>query len=401
MAASQSDLSPAPLSGVRVLDLTHYIAGPYATKWLATLGADVVKVERPSTGDPLRGFGPFPPGAEGDREQGGHFLYLNTGKRSVALDLRTAEGRDAVLWMTAQSDVVVESFAPGKLASFGLGYERLMEANPRVVLTSISNFGQDGPYRDVRASEIVLFGMGGLMSLIGYDEEPPLKFGGYQAMYMGGISAFTATMLALTRAELGGAGSHVDVSIFEGMVSSHFQSMVQYEYTGRVQRRSRAMMVFPCSDGFAGLLVQEHQWQRLTEVLGVPELREERFATALERRQNYGELEAIMLAWSLPRTKQEIYETGQDAGLPFSFFATVDDILASPQYVHRDFFAAVEHPVAGTYRYPGSPVRFDGRAPVSGRAPLLGEHTAEVLGESGMSASAIAAISAISGGGGS
>ncbi|MDP6606884.1 MAG: CoA transferase [Dehalococcoidia bacterium] len=393
MATSQPDLPPAPLDGVRVLDLTHYIAGPYATKWLATLGADVVKVERPSSGDPLRAAGPFPPGGEGDREQGGHFLYLNTGKRSVALDLATAEGRDAALHLAAQSDVVIESFAPGRLDAFGLGYERLAEANPALVLTSISNFGQDGPYRDVRASEIVIFGMGGLMSLIGYDDEPPLKFGGYQAMYMGGLSALTATMLALTRAELHGAGSHVDVSIFEGMVSSHFQSMVQYEYTGGVQRRTRAMMVFPCSDGFAGLLVQEHQWQRLIEVLDVPELRDERFATGLQRRENYGELEAILLAWSLPRTKQEIYEAGQNAGLPFSFFATVDDILVSPQYEARDFFAPVEHPVAGTYRYPGSPVRFDGRVPEAGRAPLLGEHTVEVLGAAGLSASAIAAIS--------
>lgn len=395
MAASQSDLSPAPLSGVRVLDLTHYIAGPYATKWLATLGADVVKVERPSTGDPLRAFGPFPPGADGDREQSGHFLFLNTGKRGITLDLKQERGRELLLRLAESADVVVENFAPGKMDSFGLGYDQLSQTNDQLVVTSISNFGQDGPYRDLKASEIVLFGMGGLMHLIGYDEEAPLKFGGFQAMHMGGLSAFTATMLALTHAERAGAGSHVDVSIFEGMVSSHFQSMVQYEYTGRVQRRSRAMMVFPCQDGFAGMLVQEHQWTRLLEVMDVPELREERFSTQLQRRDHYDELEPLMLGWALQRTKRQIYEAGQNANLPFSFFATVDDLLTSPQYEARDFFHPVDHPVAGEYPYPGSPVRFDGVAPPTGRAPLLGEHTDEVLGgELGLAADELTSLRA-------
>lgn len=384
---------PAPLTGVRVLDLTHYIAGPYATKWLSLLGADVVKVERPSTGDPARGFGPFPPDAGGDREQGGQFLFLNTGKRGITLDLKQQRGRDLLLRLAERADIVVESFAPGKMERFGLGYDRLAQGNDRLVVTSITNFGQDGPYRDLQASEIVLFGMGGLMHLIGYDEEAPLKFGGFQAMHMGGLSAFTATMLALTHAERAGAGSHVDVSIFEGMVSSHFQSMVQYAYTGRVQRRSRAMMVFPCLDGFAGMLVQDHQWERLLEVIDVPELRDERFATGLQRRDHYDELEPLMLGWALERTKQQIYEAGQEANLPFSFFATVDDLFVSPQYEARDFFHPVDHPVAGELPYPGSPVRFDGVAPPSGRAPLLGEHTDEVLGgELGLSADELASL---------
>jgi crotonobetainyl-CoA:carnitine CoA-transferase CaiB-like acyl-CoA transferase len=393
MVPSESETGSAPLAGVRVLDLTHYVAGPYATKWLSLLGADVIKVERPLTGDSARGFGPFPSGAEGDREQSGHFLFLNTGKRSITLDLKQERGRELVLRLVESADVVVENFAPGKMDSFGLGYDALSRANEDLVVTSISNFGQDGPYRDLKASEIVLFGMGGLMHLIGYDEEAPLKFGGFQAMHMGGLSAFTATMLALTHAELAGAGSHVDVSIFEGMVSSHFQSMVQYAYTGRVQRRTRAMMVFPCQDGFAGMLVQEHQWARLLEVLDIPDLADERFATGIGRRDHYEELEPLLLGWALQRTKREIYEAGQNANLPFSFFATVDDLLTSPQYESRDFFAPVDHPVAGEYPYVGSPVRFDGQAPPTGRAPLLGEHTDEVLGgDLGLSADELASL---------
>jgi CoA:oxalate CoA-transferase len=393
MAASESATASAPLSDVRVLDLTHYVAGPYATKWLSLLGADVVKVERPGIGDAARGFGPFPSGADGDREQSGHFLFLNTGKRGITLDLQQERGRDLLLRLAENADVVVENFAPGKMDSFGLGYDALSQANDQLVLTSLSNFGQDGPYRDLQASEIVLFGMGGLMHLIGYDDEAPLKFGGFQAMHMGGLSAFTATMLALTHAERAGAGSHVDVSIFEGMVSSHFQSMVQYAYTGRVQRRTRAMMVFPCQDGFAGMVVQEHQWARLLEVLDIEELKDERFATGIGRRDHYDELEPLMLGWALQRTKREIYEAGQNANLPFSFFATVDDLLTSPQYESRDFFHPVDHPVAGEYPYPGSPVRFDGEAPPVGRAPLLGEHTDEVLGgELGLSTDELASL---------
>jgi crotonobetainyl-CoA:carnitine CoA-transferase CaiB-like acyl-CoA transferase len=395
MVPAESETVPAPLAGVRVLDLTHYVAGPYATKWLSLLGADVIKVERPVTGDPARGFGPFPSGAEGDREQSGHFLFLNTGKHGITLDLKQQRGRDLLLRLAERADVVVENFAPGKMDSFGLGYDALSGVNAELVVTSISNFGQDGPYRDLKASEIVLFGMGGLMHLIGYDEEAPLKFGGFQAMHMGGLSAFTATMLALTHAERAGAGSHVDVSIFEGMVSSHFQSMVQYAYTGRVQRRTRAMMVFPCQDGFAGMLVQEHQWARLLEVLDIPELEDEHFATALGRRDHYDELEPLLLGWALQRTKREIYEAGQNANLPFSFFATVDDLLTSPQYESRDFFHPVDHPVAGEYPYVGSPVRFDGQAPPIGRAPLLGEHTDEVLGgDLGLSADELASLRA-------
>ena len=374
----QPAASHLPLAGVRVVDLTHHVAGPYCTKWLATLGADVIKIERPGSGDIARSLPPFP--ADGPHlEKSGLFLYLNTGKRSVTLDLRSASGRDALLDLVGGSAVVVENFRPGVLAKLGLGYETLATVNPAVVLTSISNFGQTGPYRDLQATEIVLFGMGGLMSVMGFEDSPPLKFGGYQSLYMGGMSALTATLTALRQAEATGSGHHVDVSLFESMVSSSFQSMVEYEYTGRVQHRSRAMFVFPCRDGYVGLNCQDHQWRRLVKVLGIPELDSAEFANQRDRRVNYEALEAAILPWTLERAKQEIYDLGQAAGLPFSYFGTIDDLLTSPQYKAREFFKRLDHPVAGAYEYPGSPIRFDGVQPTEQRAPLLGEHDEDVL----------------------
>ena len=155
--------------------------------------------------------------------------------------------------------------------------------------------------------------------------------------------------------------------------------MVEYEYTGRVQHRARAMFVFPCRDGYVGLNCQDHQWRRLVRALQLPELESEKFASHRERRANYEDLEAAILPWTLERSKQEIYDIGQAAGLPFSYFGTIDDLFASPQYRAREFFKQLDHPVAGSYAYPGSPVRFDGVQPAEQRAPLLGEHNEEVL----------------------
>jgi crotonobetainyl-CoA:carnitine CoA-transferase CaiB-like acyl-CoA transferase len=237
--------------------------------------------------------------------------------------------------------------------------------------------------------------MGGLMYLVGLPDEAPLKFGGYQSLYIGGLAGFGATMLALTHAETTGRGQHVDVSLFEGMACNHFQSMVQYEYTGDVPRRSPAFGVLPCQDGYVGMVVFDQHWQRFVDMLGSLELREPRLATLEGRLINHEEIEALVMAWTLARTKQDIYTEGQQAGLPAAFFATIDDLLVSPQYVARDFFTEVKHPVAGTYRYPGSPLRFDGKVPALRRAPLLGEHNEEILcGELGLERQDLTVLSA-------
>ena len=211
------------LEGVRVLDLTHYIAGPYCTRLMATMGADVVKLERPPSGDPMRRLGPFASrpdvyreyGDEEPVEDGAWFLYLNAGKRSLGLDLKTEEGQSLALDLASRADILVENFAPGTLAGLGLGYEELRRANPALVVTSISNFGQSGPYRDWRATEANLYAMGGLMNITGEPDQEPLKEGAPLAQLGAGQNAFAATMAALMYAEETGTGQQIDISIAE------------------------------------------------------------------------------------------------------------------------------------------------------------------------------------------
>ena len=205
---------PGLLEGVKVLDLTHNFSGPYCTKLFATLGADVVKIERPGSGDPLRSFGPSAtPGP--DPESGAWFLYLNTSKRSVTLDLKTGPGREIALKLAGWADVVVENFAPGVMDRLGLSYPQLQEQNPAVVLTSISNYGQTGPYRDWKAVELNLYAAGGLMNITGESDQPPLKEGAPLAQLGAGQNAFVASMTGLMHAEDTGAGQQIDLSIAE------------------------------------------------------------------------------------------------------------------------------------------------------------------------------------------
>jgi crotonobetainyl-CoA:carnitine CoA-transferase CaiB-like acyl-CoA transferase len=366
-----------PLAGVRVLDLTHYIAGPVCTKLLAQLGADVIKIERPDGGDGSRRLGPFPNDTP-HPEQSGAFLYLNTGKRSVTLDLKDPTQRPRLLALIEAADLLVENFAPRVMPSLGFDFPTLHRINRRLVYTSISNFGQWGPYRDLPATEITSFALGGLMYLIGYPDQPPLKFGAHPALYMAGLAGFTGSLAALLGAEMSGEGRHVDVSIQEAVASSHFQALDQYAYLGTVLGRNYMMMSFPCADDFVGCAIQPHQWPRFLDLVDIPELRQIGGGSILDRQADSEEIEALILPWMLERTKAEIYRLGQEAGLPFSYVATIKDLVESPQYQARGFFTPIDHPVAGMHTYPGIPYRMTGVPRVEQRAPLLGEHTDEV-----------------------
>ena len=224
------------LEGVKVLDLTQYIAGPYCTKLMADYGADVIKVERPDGGDPARRLGPF---YEDDphHEKSGLFLYLNTNKRSVTLNLKVTSGLFILHELVKEADILVENYAPGVMDVWGLGYDALSEINPRLVMTSISNFGESGPYRDYKASELVLFGMGGEMHSIGMEGREPLKQGGNVAQYEAGAAAAAVTMGALWAADRDDEGQHLDISIFEtqlGGVDRRHAALMAYAYSGRI-----------------------------------------------------------------------------------------------------------------------------------------------------------------------
>ena len=387
---------PGLLEGVRVVDLTHYIAGPYCTRLFATLGAEVIKIERPGKGDPSRYIGPFPRDVP-DPEASATYLYLNCSKKSVTLDLKTEEGREALRGLIKSANILVENFSPRVLPSLDLGYDALSAINPALVITSISNFGQTGPYRDWKAVELNLYAMGGLMNITGEPDQAPLKEGAPLSQLGAGQNAFVATMAAFLHAEETGEGQHIDVSIAEYATNILENALMQYSYSGQEFTRAgnrgygrAAWGIYPCRDGYVGIIAgPDIRWPAVPEIMEREELADERFATRYGRLMNADEVEALMLPWLLEHDKADIFKLGQERGLAFAFVATMQDILEMEQLAGRDYFVELDHPVAGRYKYPGAPVQpsepFDsaqnsGAAWVFQRAPLLGEHTEEVLG---------------------
>ena len=386
---------PGLLEGVKVLDLTHYFAGPYCAKLLATLGAEVVKVERPGVGDPLRHFPPFANPRQ-PAESGAWFLYLNTSKKSVTLNLKSDKGREILRQLARDADILVENFAPGVMARLGMDYPTLQAENPALVMTSISNYGQTGPYRDWKASEINLYAAGGLMNITGEPEEPPLKEGAPLAQLGAGQNAFVATMTALIYAEDTGQGQHIDLSIAEYATNVLENALMQYSYSGREFTRvgnrgygRAAWGIYPCQDGFVGIIAgPDTNWPEVANIMETPELADPRFASRQGRLLNADEVDALMLPWLLEHDKVDIFKAGQEHGLGFSFVAGMQDILEMEQLTARDYFVELEHPVAGSFRYPGPPISpYSDIAPwVYRRAPLLAEHCLEILGNLGYSA---------------
>ena len=385
---------PGLLDGVKVLDLTHYISGSYCTKLMSGLGADVIKVERLKTGDGARWLGPFASGMKasvGNRapEDGAWFLYLNTAKRSLALDLKSDEGRQVVLELAARADILVENFAPGVLDNLGISYMELQKANPSLVVTSISNFGQTGPYRDWKASELNLYALGGLMNITGEPEQEPLKEGMPLAQLGAGQNAFAATMAGLMYAEETGEGQQIDVSIAEYATNILENALMQFSYSGqeysRVGNRGygrAAWGIYPCLDGHVGIIAgPDHRWPEVARIMDRHELSDERFLSRAGRLEFADEVDAYMLPFLIDNNKLDIFKAGQESGLGFSFVATMQNILEMEQLLDRDYFVQLDHPIAGTLTYPGAPImpEEDVGAWVFERSPLLGEHTTNVL----------------------
>lgn len=389
---------PPPLDGVRVLEVGNFVSAPYCGRLFAGYGADVVKVEPPD-GDLARAHGPFRGGVP-HPETSALFLYLNTRKRSVTLDLTVPAGREALARLAADADVLIENHRPADARKLGLDYERLRALNPRLVLVSITAYGQNGPYADHLSNNLIAFAMGGQMFLTGTQEGGPVKNGGYQADYQGGMNAFSAANLALLAAERDGAGQHVDVSVQHCMAPILEAGVPFYSYNGvwRAARRgnlmSGFMAVYPCLDGQVGVHVMARNWPNFARMTGHPEwLDDERFATAESRRQHDDELMAEVLGWAAGVRKKKAYAAGGEHRAPVTFIHTMADLLESPQLAARGFLRRIEHPVAGESVYPGPPWWMGPDAWRDGPAPLLGEHTRAVLADAGLDEARIAAAS--------
>ncbi|MBM3141192.1 MAG: CoA transferase, partial [Chloroflexi bacterium] len=374
-----------PLTGVRVLDLTGYVAGPWCTRLLAGFGADVVKVERPG-GDPVRAWGPFP-GDVPDPEQGALHLYLNQSKRSVVLDFESEDGREALRALVARADVLVESYRPGTLARWGLGYEQVARDHPALLYVSITDFGQDGPYRDHAAWEITAYALGGLMYLNGEPDREPLKNGGYLGAYGAGQNAFNAVLTGLWERGGSGLGQHVDISIHESVASLLEWYDMAWIYAGRLVARAgngarAAWGVYPAADGYVGVVSgPPRRWARIAELVEVPELASERFMASGAQATLRDEIDALMLPYLVTHPKEETYHRAQALGLPFGFVATPADFFVSEQLAHRGFFQPMTHPVAGTFRTPTVAAKFTDGLWSQSPAPRLGAHTEAVLRE--------------------
>ncbi len=384
-----------PLTGLRVIDLTQGAAGPYCTKLLAAYGATVIKVERPRTGDVMRHCGPFVDDLPGpDRSLS--FLHLNVNKRGVTLNVASATGRELLLKLVKGADVVVESFRPGTLDRLDLGYDVLRSMKPALVVTSISNFGQTGPNRDLPASEIVLYGMGHAMFGTGQPDASPMSMAPRVNLQFAGQTAAVATMGAVLGSASHGCGDWIDVSIMETFASSVDRraiSLTAFDYTGEkmvrlasVQGMSVPPPYNPCADGYFHVTVGTVWWETFVAAVDEPFMRDPKFSPPLTDPLAREEFDAFWIPWCMERTKREIVQTFQAKGLPVAPVNSIADLMADPHLEVRGFFRAVTHPIVGSARYPGLPFQMHNTPGGYWKAaPTLGESNEDVFGELGIS----------------
>jgi len=376
------------LEGVKVVEYGSYITAPHCSKLLADLGAEVIKVEKPGQGDEARRRGPFLNDIPGT-ERSGFFLYLNTNKLGVTLNLEKATGRDIFRKLIKSADILIEDTKPGKLAAIGLGYENLKSLNPSLIMTSITAFGQTGPYKDYKSSDLIAWQMGGAGYVTprwaGTADQEPLRAMQF-ASFMTGINAAVATMCALLVQKRSGLGQQVDVSLLESMVSSIAEITPAWPYVHRswtrVSRPQIAVQqVIRCKDGWVHLHADEsHHWRRLLDTMGNPEWGdEELFRDMYYRAEYWDSLEPLITEWATKYTKAELFALAKANKIPLGPVNSTAEVVENPQFRERDFFATVKHPVAGELIYPGASYKFS-KTPWAYRkpAPLLGQHNEEI-----------------------
>ncbi len=380
------------LDNVRILDLTQHIAGPYATRLFADFGADVIKVEKPS-GDITRTMGPFKDGIP-HPERSGLYFYLNCNKRSVVLDLKSDEGRAALASLAKSADLVVESFAPGTLERLGIGYEWFKSLKPDLPLVSISNFGQDGPYRDYRLTDLTLYAFAGEMYSMGETDREPVKMAGTAALFESGAAAAVGIMGALFAAKRHGIGQHVDISLAEthfGGVDRRHATAIGFQFSGRKTLRVAShgggmpQGIYPCADGYVDFTNAGLRPDRIAEMLEHPDwLDDSRFSDPVQRMNPavIEEWNGYFIGWCIERTKREIWAEARRAKVMCGPMFTMEDLFTDEAFRDRGFWSNASHSELGEVTIPGRPLMMEqGGWELRRAAPLLGQHTKEVLAE--------------------
>jgi len=375
------------LNGLRVLDFTRMYAGPLCSMLLAEMGAEVLKVELPQGGDALRTTPPLT-----ESQESYPFLILNRGKRSITLNLHTREGQDLCKQLISKCDVLVENFTPGTMDKLGLGFESVQKDNPRLIYASISGFGHTGPYRSQVAFDSIIQAMGGLISINGYPDSPPVKTGPAIADFWGGICAAISVLAALQYRNSTNSGQYIDLSMQDSIwFLSAIQFLPVYMLTGQEPKKlgNRQLEVtpfniYPAKDGYIVIaIVTVDQWQRFLKVIGREDLKEvKEYAMQSERIKHVDEIDTLVEAWTRERTVDHMISLLRAADLPCAPVPTFSQTVNDPQLAERNMIVDVEQLISGTLKMPGSFFKMsqtpgDPTQP----APFLGQHTFDVYSE--------------------
>jgi len=376
-----------PLQGIRVLDLTQVLFGPFATMLLSDLGAEVVKVERPEVGDIARGNGPFVRGVST------YFLSHNRGKKGITLNLATEQGRDIFLRLTEKVDVLVETFVPGTMEKLGLGYEVVGEYNPEIIYVAGSGFGQYGPYAAKPAFDVIIQAMGGVMSITGEPGGPPIRPGVSYGDITAGLFLCIATLAALEERHVSGKGQFVDISMLDCQVTVQENAFVRYLNAGDIPSALGTkhpiiapFQIFPTQDGYIAIAMRgglKDQWPLLCATIDRLDIMDDpRFEDGLLRNQNYGVLEPILTEAIKSKTTREWIQELEQMEIPCGPVNTIPQVADDPQIAARDMIIKVCHSVAGEFKVANTPFKFSRTQHRAQKAaPDLGEHTGEVLSD--------------------
>jgi CoA:oxalate CoA-transferase len=374
-----------PLDGLKVIDLTRVLAGPFSTMLLADMGADVIKVENPDGGDDSRAFGPFKNGLSA------YYISLNRSKRSVTLNLKEERAKEILKKLVEKADVLVENYKPGTMKKLGLDYDALKKINPRLIYAASSGFGQTGPYSSRAAYDLILQGMSGFMSITGFDAEHPVKAGSSIADVFTGVFTAVGILAALEHRNKTGQGQQIDVAMLDCMIATLENAVATFDCTkkppkpiGNVHRSIAPFASFPTSDGLVNVCAgNEELWRKFCETVGMEKyVKDERFANNKARVENFGELAKIIGEHTSKRTTAEWMQALDAVKVPCGPIMNMEQVVNDPQVKARNMIVELDHADKGKFLAPGVPIRFsETPASIKSIAPTLGEHNFEIYGK--------------------